>query len=86
MYKNDKLSGNKLEIPRVNARQVYRSNVEFIIPEEYYRRTIFIPLMDSWIQQLNKRFSGKTKNAMSGMYLILSLIENLPESEIFEYY
>ena len=80
------LSGNKLKIPRVNARQIYRWSVEFIIPEEYYHRTIFIPLMDSLIQQLNQRYSGKTKNAMSGMYLILSLIEKLPESEIFEYY
>ena len=80
------LSGNKLEIPRVNARQIYRSSVEFVIPEQYYRRTGFISLMDSLIQQLNQSFSGKTKNAMSGMYLILSLIEKLPEPEIFEYY
>ena len=50
-------------------------------PEEYYRRTIFIPFMDSLIQQLNERFSGKTKSAMSGIE-----IENFPESEIFEYY
>ena len=37
--------------------------------------------MDSLIQQLNERFSGKTKSAMSGIE-----IEKLPESEIFEYY
>ena len=80
------LSENKLEVPRVNARQIYRSNVEFTTPEEYYCRTIFIPFIDSLIQQLNERFSGKTKSAMSGMYLIPSVVEKLSKSEIFEYY
>ena len=42
--------------------------------------------MDSLIQKLNERFSGKTKRAKSGIYLIPSLIKKLPESEIFEYY
>ena len=47
--------------------------------EEYYRRTIFIPFIYSLIQQLNERFSGKTKSARSGIYLILSLIGNLDQ-------
>ena len=47
--------------------------------EEYYRRTIFIPFIYSLIQQLNERFSGKTKSAISGIYLILSLIGNLDQ-------
>ena len=42
--------------------------------------------MERLIQQLNEKFSGKTKRAMGGIYLISSLIEKLPESEIFEYY
>ena len=80
------LFGNKLELPRVNVRQNYRSNVEFTRPEEYYRHRIFIPFIDTLIQQLNERFSGETKGAMSGMYVIPSLIEKLPESEMFENY
>ena len=55
-----------------------------ITPEEHYCRTIFITFMDSLIQQLNERFSGKTKSTMSGIYLIL--MKKLPESEILEYY
>ena len=47
---------------------------------------IFIPFMDSLIQQLNERFSGKAKSAMCGIHLIPSLIEKFPESEIFEQY
>ena len=42
--------------------------------------------MGSWKQQLNEKFSGKTKTSMSEMYLIPSLTEKLPESEVFEYY
>ena len=52
-----------------------------ITSEEYYRRTIFIPFIDSLIQQLNEKFSRKTISAMKGIE-----IEKLPESEIFEYY
>ena len=54
-------------------------------PEECYRQTIFIPFVDSLIQQLSERFSGKTKRTMSEIYQIPSLIEKLPESEIFEF-
>ena len=57
-----------------------------ITPEECYCRTIFITFIDSLIQQLNERFSGKTKSTMSGIYLIPSLMKKLPESEILEYY
>ena len=38
------------------------------------------------MQQHDERYSGKTKSAVSGIYLILSLKEKLPESEILEYY
>ena len=41
---------------------------------------------NSLMQQPNERFSGKTKSAKSGVYLIPSLIEKHSESEIFEYY
>ena len=84
--KMTELPGNKLKVPRVNARQIYGSNVELTTLEEYCRRTIFVPFMDGLIQQLNDRFNGTTKSAMSGIYLIPSLIENFPKSEIFEYF
>ena len=80
--KMTELSWNKDKAPRVNARQIYGSNAEFITPDEYY----CIPFMGSWKQQLNEKFSGKTKTSMSEMYLIPSLTKKLPESEVFEYY
>ena len=84
--KMTELPGNKLKVPRVNSRQIYGSNVELTTLEEYCRRTIFVPFMDGLIQQLNDRFNGTTKSAMSEIYLIPSLIENFPKSEIFEYF
>ena len=42
-------------MPRRCARQVHRPNVGGSI-EEYYRRTIYVPYMDSLIQSLESRF------------------------------
>ena len=42
-------------MPRRCARQVHRPNVGGSI-EEYYRRTIYVPYMDSLIQSLENRF------------------------------
>ena len=36
--------------------------------------------------ETHERFSGKSKSAVSGIYLIPSLTEKLPESKIFKYY
>lgn len=47
--------GIDLTMPRRCARQVHRPNVGGSI-EEYYRRTIYVPYMDSLIQSLESRF------------------------------
>ncbi|KAH3775844.1 hypothetical protein DPMN_177253 [Dreissena polymorpha] len=48
--------GVTLTIPRQCGRQVHRANVGGT-SDEYYRRTIYIPHMDSLIQSLGSRFS-----------------------------
>lgn len=45
------------EVPRTASRQIHRDNVEHSTPEEYYRRSIILPLLDSLIQQMKDRFS-----------------------------
>nr|CAB3267958.1 zinc finger MYM-type protein 1-like [Phallusia mammillata] len=55
----DKL-GVDLTVPRRCARQIHRSNVGGTI-EEYYRRTTYIPYMDSLIQSLEIRFGDSNK-------------------------
>ena len=49
------MHGLDLTMPRRCARQVHRPNVGGSI-EEYYRRTIYVPYMDSLIQSLESRF------------------------------
>ena len=49
------MHGLDLTLPRRCARQVHRPNVGGSI-EEYYRRTIYVPYMDSLIQSLESRF------------------------------
>ena len=66
------------KVPRVNARLIYCSNVDYNSPEEYYRHTIFVPFMDGLIKQLIEKFSVNTKIAMKGMYLIPALREKTP--------
>ena len=49
------MHGLDLTMPRGCARQVHRPNVGGPI-EEYYRRTIYVPYLDSLIQSLESRF------------------------------
>ena len=56
-----------MEVPRTASRQTLRDNVEYTSVEEYYRRSIFLPFVNSLLQQLNDSFQGKTKNAMKNL-------------------
>eukprot|EP00102_Acyrthosiphon_pisum_P018999 XP_016656209.1 PREDICTED: uncharacterized protein LOC107882414 [Acyrthosiphon pisum] len=47
-------------ILRMNKRQVHRINVQTNNPEEYFRLTVFIPYLDSFISQLKSRFLNHT--------------------------
>ncbi|KAL5244815.1 hypothetical protein ACI65C_012225 [Semiaphis heraclei] len=50
---------NEIAIPRINSRQTKRINIKTNDPEEYFRISIYIPLLDDFIQQLNERFNNK---------------------------
>ncbi|KAL4090337.1 hypothetical protein QTP88_025196 [Uroleucon formosanum] len=45
-----------MTIPRIDKRQVHRINVQTNNPEEYFRISVFIPYLDSFISQLKSRF------------------------------
>jgi len=60
----------ELRLPRLVGKQRHRENVPASTPEEYFRRTIYIPFLDSMILQLESRFSGHNK----AMYSLSSLI------------
>ena len=63
---------NKIGSLCYSSRQALRDNVEHTSIEEYYRCSIFLPFFESLLQQINRRFQGKTKDAIKGMYLIPS--------------
>lgn len=48
------------EIPRKIGSQKYRANYAPSSPEEYYRRTCFIPYLDDLQSALTERFTGHT--------------------------
>ena len=58
------ISKIKLEISRTASRQTLRDNVEHTSIEEYYIRSVFLPFLDSLLQQLNHRLLGKAKDAV----------------------
>ena len=43
-----------MPIPRRCGRQTARSNVEASTPEEYWRRTVFVPFLDHLIQEFEE--------------------------------
>ena len=53
-----------------------RSNVEFDSPEEYYRRSIYIPFLDGSLQELQVCFQGKAKDCVKIMFLIPSHLQS----------
>ncbi|KAK2717076.1 hypothetical protein QYM36_007277 [Artemia franciscana] len=65
-----------VEVPRIKQRQVHRNNPPHTTPEEYYRRVVFIPMLDSVISDLKSRFSRDTLNSFRSTVLQRSNIVN----------
>ncbi|XP_060855245.1 zinc finger MYM-type protein 1-like [Metopolophium dirhodum] len=61
----------KIEIPRLAKRQKHRINISTNDPEEYFKIALFIPFLDSYIQQLNDRFINH-KNIISGFQMLMN--------------
>ena len=65
--------------PRTAAYQQHRDNVEYSLAEEYYHRTIVLPLMDHLVQQMEMRF-GKTQVLVARLVnLVPSIIATLTD-------
>jgi len=57
-------------MPRVTKRQINRANVDAANPEEYFRRTIYIPMLDALISDMISRF-GKQHEIAVGLSLLV---------------
>ena len=70
-------SAAETPIPRTCGRQTARSNVEASNPEEYWRRTVFIPFLDHLIREFEDRFSKLNEDAIKGLQLLPSNVSKL---------
>ena len=66
-----------MPVPRTCGRQTTRSNVEASTPEEYWRRSIFIPFLDHLIQEFEGRFTQLSEQAVRGLQLLPSMVSKL---------
>ena len=48
----------ELSMPRIAARQRYRSNMPAEDPDQYYRRTIWFPYLDTVLEAMESRFTS----------------------------
>lgn len=74
--------------PRVTKRQTMRANHPSNSPEEYYKLSLTIPLLDHVYSDLSSRFSNESLVSYAGLYLIPSKIVSLnsksPEKSLFK--
>lgn len=61
----------ELKKPRIASRQIFRSNHQTISIENYYKVSIYIPLLDNIITDLKSRFLNEKYNAISTLSLLL---------------
>ncbi|XP_065323518.1 52 kDa repressor of the inhibitor of the protein kinase-like [Gordionus sp. m RMFG-2023] len=60
-----------ISMPRIGSRQVHRNNISTQSVEEYYKITIFIPLMDTFLTQIKERVLNH-KLLLNNLQILLS--------------
>jgi hypothetical protein len=72
-----------IKVPRQTKRQVNRANVLHSNPSDYFKKTIYIPMLDNILMDLNDRFSDSLLNFLEIDFLIpKNLNANISNSEI----
>ena len=61
-------------IPRTVIRQKHRNNTPSSCPEEYFRRTLAIPLLDPIIMEMGTRFNDLSEKASKLLFLVPSIL------------
>ena len=65
-----------IAVPRTVQRQTMRSNVEHNSPEEYFRKSNFLPFLGGLLQELHDRFQGKSKDCIKAIVLAPSNLQD----------
>ena len=79
IHKLSETVGTSESIPRKTSVQRNRSNTPSTSPQEHYKRSVAIPLIDCFINQLESRFHGDGSHAHVLLCLIPSVILNSSE-------
>jgi len=64
-----------IKLPRRTGHQVYRENHEASFPEEFYRRTIYIPHLENMIHQMEVRFLPTEQLCLKLQYSIPAFVK-----------
>lgn len=75
----------EIKIPRLAKRQKHRNNFSTENPEDYFRVSVFIPFIDSIIQQLNDRFNNH-KEIISGFQVLINPCAKSDLHHLVKYY
>lgn len=73
-----------VKVPRTCGRSCFRPNPPFSGPEDYFRKVIFVPYMDSLISSLESRFSQENTVPFSLFALQPSKMRNLSRADFHD--
>ena len=65
-------------VPRLTSRQTHRSNIPLQAPEDFYRATVYIPFVDSFLLQLKERLTDQKALLLSFKCLIPTVSADKP--------
>ena len=77
VYDQSVMMANQLSVsvekPRVARKMQFRANPPSDTVEDYFKRALAIPLVDSLIVELNCRFESVSQNVVKLLYLVPSV-------------
>lgn len=73
-----------IEVPRIVGRQTARNNIPSDSPEQYYKRSIFLPFLDHFICQLQDRFTNHHQVMAKLQSLIPNFLKNTTDIKYFQ--
>ena len=78
------LSGTSISIPRLAKRQNHRPSGPGTTVEDYYRESLYIPLVQHFVTDLKARFSTPVRQAFPLQGLVPSLLDKYSDDEILK--
>lgn len=71
-------------IPRLNSRQTQRCNISADTPEEYRRKAVFVPFLDSILVELHGCFSSLNQKSVQALLLLTAKLTKLSLDHVAE--